>query len=189
MSTQTNTPTHKARYGLLTVMIISIMVIFNLSLLVLTATAHGPEILAESSPTDGEQLAESPQQITMVFTAELYAKPPITAPHILEVYNLDGDRVDLEDTHLDATEAERQIMTVSLPTLEEGVYMVRWSVSPTDGDIVNGLHFFSVGDIPDDTRGQLSNSNNTASSTSAEPPTNDQTSASVFDASQGWPWS
>ena len=156
-----NIITIKSKYSPIAILVALIMTIFGLSLFAMTAVAHGPEILAKASPPDGAELSESPSQITMVFTAALK-----TEPYILEVYDLDGNQVDNKDAQVDSSEVERPVMTVSLPTLNEGVYMVRWSVSPIDGDVVNGLHFFSVGKLPDNTAGQLSSGQNTRDSAS-----------------------
>ncbi len=104
------------------------------------AAAHGPEVLIKSDPSDGAVLEESPPQVITWFSTELE-----TGSSTLQVFDAEGRHVDKGDGGVDLNDPDHASMIVSLPTLPDGVYTVRWSALLFDGDVVNEEFTFSVG--------------------------------------------
>jgi methionine-rich copper-binding protein CopC len=102
--------------------------------------AHGPEILLETDPADGTMLQQSPSQVRAWFSVELD-----TQWSTLHVVDINHHRVDNRDGGVDMNDPDHTTMVVSLPTLPEGVYIVRWTaVTARDGDLVGGVFTFGV---------------------------------------------
>ena len=116
---------------------------------VLLATIHYPlntAVLAHSDyersvPSADEVVDQSPQQVQVWFTQELFRRE---GQNSLEVYGPDEQRVDLDDAAID--DDYRKLMTVSLQAdLADGVYTVRWrTLSADDGDDADGEFQFTV---------------------------------------------
>ncbi len=116
---------------------------------VLLATIHYPLITVvlahadyeRSVPAADEVVDQSPQQVQVWFTQELFRRE---GQNSLEVYGPDEQRVDLDDAAID--DDDRKLMTVSLQAdLADGVYIVRWrTLSADDGDDADGEFRFTV---------------------------------------------
>ena len=106
-----------------------------------SVSAHGVEP-TKTEPADGTALAQSPEKVTVWFPEEAVAEKST-----LKVFDAQGKQVDLGGGGVDLTDASHQVMVVSLPTLEEGVYTVRWSISLEDGDSAEGSFNFGVGNV------------------------------------------
>ncbi len=115
------------------------LLLLGLAVTAVTATAHGDEILLKSEPADGAALAESPAQVTTWFSDEL------ATTSTLKVYNLAGEQVDNGDGGVDLNDPDHASMIVSLPVLDEGVYLVQWTADLLDGDTVSGAFTFGIG--------------------------------------------
>lgn len=103
------------------------------------ALAHEGLIL--SAPAADERLAESPPQVTLWFDGEL-----VTQESTLKVFEADGQQVDAGDGYVNLDDPAHASMIVTLPSLPEGVYTVKWrAVYLEDGDVVEGEFDFIVG--------------------------------------------
>jgi methionine-rich copper-binding protein CopC len=111
-------------------------------LLEAVAAAHGPEILVKTDPPDGVTLKQSPARVTAWFNTELE-----TGLSTIQVFDIYHQQVDNGDGGLDVNGPDQATMIVSLPTLAEGVYIVRWTaVTAVDGELVAGVFTFAVGE-------------------------------------------
>ena len=145
-----------------------------LGLAVLLATIHYPlatAVLAHadynrSVPAADEVVLQSPQQVQVWFTQELFRRE---GENSLEVYGPDQQRIDLDDAAID--DDDRKLMTVSLPPdLANGVYIVRWrTLSADDGDDANGEFQFTVdADEPTSEADQPADTSDAAPTAAAE---------------------
>jgi methionine-rich copper-binding protein CopC len=106
------------------------------------AAAHGPEILVKTDPPDGITLEQSPAMVTAWFNIELD-----TRLSTLQVFDINHRQVDNEDANVDVGGPDQATIVVSLPTLADGVYIVRWTaVTAVDRDLVGGVFTFAVGE-------------------------------------------
>jgi len=99
---------------------------------------HAHALYERSQPATGSRL-ETPGQIQVWFTEPV-------APELSELQVLDTARrrVDHQDTHL--APGENRALTVSVPQLPDGTYMVAWSVlSAVDGHVTRGVFPLVVG--------------------------------------------
>jgi methionine-rich copper-binding protein CopC len=111
-------------------------------LLEAVAAAHGPEILVKTDPPDGVTLKQSPARVTAWFNTELE-----TGLSTMQVFDIYHQQVDNGDGGVDVNGPDQATMIVSLPTLSEGVYIVRWTaVTAVDGELVAGVFTFAVGE-------------------------------------------
>jgi methionine-rich copper-binding protein CopC len=111
-------------------------------LLEAVAAAHGPEILVKTDPPDGVTLKQSPARVTAWFNTELE-----TGLSTMQVFDIYHQQVDNGDGGVDANGPDQATMIVGLPTLAEGVYIVRWTaVTAVDGELVAGVFTFAVGE-------------------------------------------
>ena len=111
-------------------------------LLEAVAAAHGPEILVKTDPPDGVTLKQSPARVTAWFSTELES-----GLSTIQVFDIHHHQVDNGDGGVDVNGPDQATMIVSLPTLSEGVYIVRWTaVTAVDKDLVGGVFTFAVGE-------------------------------------------
>lgn len=101
--------------------------------------AHGEEILLRSEPESNAALVEPPAQVMTWFSEELETSST------MEVFNLAGEKVDNGDGGVDLNDPDHASMIVTLPPLENGVYLVQWKAVLLDSDVVQGAFPFSVG--------------------------------------------
>jgi methionine-rich copper-binding protein CopC len=105
------------------------------------ALAHGV-ILTKSDPADGAVLDQAPAQVQAWFNEEMQ-----TGESTIRVLDASGQPVDLGGgVNLD--DAYHASMLVSLPSLPNGAYTVRWHVVLLDGDPSDGEFTFYVGEKP-----------------------------------------
>jgi len=92
-------------------------------------------------PSAGEVVSESPQQVQVWFTQELFRRE---GQNVLEVYGPNDQRADQDDAAID--DDDRKLMSVSLQSdLPNGVYTVRWrTLSADDGDEAEGEFQFTI---------------------------------------------
>ncbi len=115
------------------------LLLLGLAVTAVSVAAHGDEILLRADPEDGAALAQSPTQVTTWFSNEL------DTSSTLQVFNLAGEPVDNGDGGVDLNDPDHATMIVSLPPLDEGVYLVQWTAVLLDGDTVSGAFTFGVG--------------------------------------------
>lgn len=100
--------------------------------------------LVESTPGQGEQVAEPPDELTLRYTEGVQQAD-------ISVVAADDDRVD-ENVRIDSDDPS--VVPVPLEDVENGTYIVKWEVLSVDGHTTSGSFFFTVGDeLP--TREQL----------------------------------
>jgi methionine-rich copper-binding protein CopC len=115
-------------------------VLFGLSaawLLLLCGPALAHARLVETYPTDGGTLAESPEQVQLLFSEPIEAEfNPV------EVYDQRGDRVDEDDARVSPSNA--RLLVVDLGGLSEDSYTVEWRVTSADAHPISGAYEFVV---------------------------------------------
>jgi methionine-rich copper-binding protein CopC len=115
-------------------------VLFGLSaawLLLLCGPALAHARLVETYPTDGGTLAESPEQVQLLFSEPIEAEfNPV------EVYDQGGDRVDEDDARVSPDNA--RLVVADLGGLSEGSYTVEWRVTSADAHPISGAYEFVV---------------------------------------------
>lgn len=103
------------------------------------ASAHAD--LKSSTPAAGAILATAPDNVVAVFTEALKAEG-----NELKVTNASGAVVDMGDTTLDKSDADRTTVFVSLKGgLDNGSYTVNWKNASTDGHTEAGSFTFTIG--------------------------------------------
>jgi methionine-rich copper-binding protein CopC len=116
-----------------------LFVLLVLGLTVAAASAHTPEII-RSEPGEGSALEQSPAQVKIWLNEELQTKESL-----LQIFDAEGHQVDQGDGGVDLTDPDHASMVVSLPTLPDGPYTVRWRVALGDGDATEGEWVFTIG--------------------------------------------
>jgi copper transport protein len=105
------------------------------------ASAHA--LLVRSTPGEGEQLDEAPQEIVLAFT-----EPPDVALSSVEVLDTTGASVEAGAARGIAGSPLQ--LQIPVRDLAQGVYTVNWRVlSRTDGHITAGAFAFGVGVRPE----------------------------------------
>jgi methionine-rich copper-binding protein CopC len=100
------------------------------------ASAHA--LYEKSQPATGGQL-ETPGQIQVSFTEDV--EPQFSQ---LEVLDTSRRKVDLDDSH--SPPGSPKALTVSVPQLPDGTYMVAWrALSAVDGHVTRGVFPLVVG--------------------------------------------
>ena len=115
-------------------------VLFGLSaawLLLLCGPALAHARLVETYPTDGGTLAESPEQVQLLFSEPIEAEfNPV------EVYDQGGDRVDEDDARVSPNNA--RLLVADLGGLHDDSYTVEWRVTSADAHPISGAYEFVV---------------------------------------------
>lgn len=102
------------------------------------ASAHAEYV--SSLPAAGASVATAPTTVKVTFSEELNAQG-----NELKV-TTGGAVVDMGNTALDKSDADRKTVIVSLKTgLKDGVYTVNWKNSSADGHSEEGSFTFTVG--------------------------------------------
>jgi copper transport protein len=106
---------------------------------VVPAYAHA--LLVRSNPAPNADLPAAPAQV------ELFFSEPVTSGlSTVSVLDSNGRAVDLGDVRVDPTDPTR--MTVSLGSLQDGVYTVAWkAISAIDGHLTSGSFPFAIGNV------------------------------------------
>ena len=118
-----------------------VLMLVILSLLVTASPALAHALLLRSVPDANAALDRAPAQIELYFSEALdgsFSK--------ITVLDSTGKTVDNNDSRVDASDST--LMTVSLPSLPDGVYTVSWkALSSTDGHVTTGTFPFAVGNV------------------------------------------
>lgn len=105
-----------------------------------TAPAHSPQILLMADPGNGAVMKAPPAQVVVRFKVELH-----TAGSRLQVFDGVGRQVDRGNGGVDLHDPDHASLRVSLPSLPDGKYTVRWrAVVLEDRDVVDGALSFTV---------------------------------------------
>ncbi|MFC6965204.1 copper resistance protein CopC [Halocatena marina] len=84
--------------------------------------------LAESTPGNGEQIAETPDELTLQYTEGVQQAE-------ISVESASGDRVD-DGFRVDSN--DQSVVHVPLDGVENGTYIVKWEVLAADGHTTSG---------------------------------------------------
>lgn len=122
-------------------MVLALVVGATMSWPVPIARAHEVEPIS-ASPAEGEVLAESPEQVRLTFAEEISE-----TGNALQVFNEKNMQVDLGDGGVDLTDPQHAALVAGLPALSEGVYLVKWKITLTDGDSSEGQYYFGIGNV------------------------------------------
>jgi len=120
---------HRVARGLLVAAIASMLVV----LLAAPASAHAE--LVQSDPAPGAVLAQAPEQVTLTFTERVDVNSGA-----VRVFDSDAQRVDQG-----GVEASGRTVTLPLPELGNGAYVVTWRVTSADAHPISGAFTFQVG--------------------------------------------
>lgn len=110
-----------------------------LTMMSVSAWAHTE--LTASAPAADAQLQASPEQLTLTFGSQV---------QLMSVSLVRGDSEKVELNFTRGSEA-MQTHSLSLPSLEVGLYTVSWGVLGSDGHQVQGKYSFSIGSEKVDT--------------------------------------
>lgn len=100
-----------------------------------SASAHAR--LTETYPTNEETLAESPEQVQLLFSEPIEAEF-----NPLKVYDQQGNRADEDDARVDPDDA--RVLVGDLKELPVGTYTAEWRVTSLDGHVVEDAFNFTV---------------------------------------------
>jgi hypothetical protein len=101
------------------------------------AIAWGHAQLLKSVPARRAVLSRPPARVQLWFNERL--EPAFSQ---LSVLDQQGTQVDLKDPHVGSDDATR--LSVSLPPLEPGVYVVKFRVLSVDGHVVESEFPFTI---------------------------------------------
>jgi copper transport protein len=99
------------------------------------AAAHAE--LVSSEPASGDVLDTPPEQVVLNFTEGVQV-----GDDAVELFVSAGDQVDVGDTQKADGGA---VVTVDLPELDDGAYVVAWRVTSADSHPIHGAFTFRVG--------------------------------------------
>jgi len=116
-----------------------LLILFSSAWAIPSARAHA--LLVRSNPAANAALDVSPVQVEIFFSEPLEEK--LSSIKVFDSNNLS---VDVGDVRVDPTDPTR--LTVSLHSLNDGVYTVTWkAVSSVDGHQTVGTFPFAVGNV------------------------------------------
>ncbi|MGO1850708.1 copper resistance CopC family protein [Microbacterium sp.] len=112
------------------------------AMLATAAPASAHDQLVSSTPSDGEQLAAAPSEISMTFSGELIVlDSSMTGAVVLVVDEAGTDWADGDVT------VSADTVTADLkPGMPVAGYQVRWQVVSEDGHPISGVIPFTIGD-------------------------------------------
>lgn len=90
-----------------------------------------------SDPRVGSTVSASPSQVRIWFDGDL--EPAFSS---LMVHNMDGKMVDRKDVRVDSSDSK--LISVSIPPLPSGTYLVIWNVVARDGHRTSGQYTFAI---------------------------------------------
>jgi copper transport protein len=116
--------------------LVGLLITMVLALLVPSGTVSAHAGLENSIPAASSVLEESPTAITLDFDE------PIEAD-LTSIQLFDGDATLIETGP--PTAAAPDVVTASVPTLDDGLYAVVWRITSIDGHVIDGAFSFQVG--------------------------------------------
>ena len=109
------------------------------ALVLLAAPADAHAFLVTSSPAQGARLAQPPTQLTLDFTESLVSDATRVTIATASGHRIPGSRAQAG--------SDGRRVSVPLPGLGTGVYVVDWSVLSEDGHRTEGEYAFAVGAV------------------------------------------
>lgn len=109
-----------------------------LFLVVTPSSASAHSILESSSPSASSVLAESPREVKLDFNEQVES-------HLGNIALFNEKQQSIEIGKLVRSTSDVSIVTASLPSLKNGVYVVVWRVLSADGHPVSGAFPFEIG--------------------------------------------
>jgi copper resistance protein C len=106
------------------------------SLFATAPAAQAHDELIGSDPADGQVLDETPEEITLTFSADI-----TEVGNAIRVTDSQGETVSTGDVQVDGTEAVQRIEGGA----EDETYRVVWRIVSSDGHPIEGSYGFSVG--------------------------------------------
>ena len=113
--------------------LLAALIVAAIGLLSLAGRAEAHAILLGSSPSNGEQVAESPASLRMTFSE------PVSAVSV-ELYASSGTLIPVG-----GIEIEGSSVSVGLPELADSGYAASWKAISDDGHPISGTLVFAVG--------------------------------------------
>jgi copper resistance protein C len=110
-------------------------------LMVVPTTSWAHAYLVKSSPVRRAMLSSTPARVVLWFNERLEAQFSQ-----LSVWNAEGQQVDEGDVQVGPNDGKR--LSVGIPTLHAGTYMVKYRVLSVDGHIVEAEFPFTVRSRP-----------------------------------------
>lgn len=110
-----------------------------LAVLVAPARADAHAELVSTEPAFSEQLATAPDEVVLHFTEGVDL-----SDDALEVLDANANRIDVGEPEHPG--GDRTAVSVSLPDLDDGAYVVAWRVVSSDSHPIGGAFTFRVGD-------------------------------------------
>lgn len=117
------------------------MLALAVSVLALPSLASAHAAIEKMTPAAGEKLAKGPERIELVFNEAIESKVGS-----LQVLDRRSNPVGSEEA---VTSEDARTLSLQLPSLDEGVYTVSYSVVSADGHPVSGSYVFIVGNPPE----------------------------------------
>lgn len=123
---------------------LAVAVVAVLAVVAMPGRADAHAELLSTEPAASEQLDSAPDAVVLHFSEAVNP-----TDDTLEVLDVSGDRIDTgEPEHPDG---DRTAVSVSLPDLDDGAYVVAWRVVSSDSHPIGGAFTFRVGDAAVDT--------------------------------------
>jgi copper transport protein len=104
------------------------------------AQAHSL-VPVQAFPGDGAILKQSPAQIRLIFEEEIGEEGST-----LQVLNEQNQQVNVTGG-VDLNDPGHVTLISDLPELPQGIYLVKWQVSLSDGDSSQGQYYFGIGTV------------------------------------------
>ncbi|GMA56924.1 hypothetical protein GCM10025858_14270 [Alicyclobacillus sacchari] len=120
---------------LLLMTILTVIAVFTCRPALVSAHAY----VVQSSPTVSQSLQQSPGVVEIEFDENVQL-----IPDGLTVTNVDNQRIDLGDGHLNPVN-HREIEIRIPKQLAKGLYTIHWQVISADGHLVSGTIPFGIG--------------------------------------------
>lgn len=113
----------------------ALLLVVPVALVVLAGPAAAHATLDSTTPAASQQLKTSPKQVTLTFDETV-----TTTPSSVRLFDGNGTRVETG-----RVERRGHEVRVSVPTLDDGTYIVTWRVTSADAHPVHGAFTFQVG--------------------------------------------
>ncbi len=100
------------------------------------ASAHA--VLIDTSPSAGQSVTSSPSSVSLTFNDDITVES-----NAIRLFDVKGRLLDIGTTQVDPSNAKKVFATV--PTLNNGTYVVAWRATSPDSHPVNGAFTFAIG--------------------------------------------
>lgn len=107
--------------------------LMTLTALMFASVAHGHAHVQKSEPANNSTLAQAPKNVVLEFNEAVQMT-------VLSLQKSDGPTQDLKPL----PSAPAKIVTVPIPAVDAGSYIIKWRAAGDDGHVVNGKVLFTV---------------------------------------------